>query len=81
MTDQEIAARLLAVVRVLATSRAVTDTLWISNGMTLVDQLLIIEKAKGYKTGWAQHVYAARLKKQRDAADAELLASLAESAA
>lgn len=46
-----------------------------------LDQLLIIEKAKGYRTGWAQHVYAARLKKQREEADAALLASLAESAA
>jgi superfamily II DNA or RNA helicase len=33
-----------------------------------LDQLLIIEKAKGYKTGWAQHVHAARLKKQGAAA-------------
>lgn len=33
-----------------------------------LDQLLIIEKTKGYKTGWAQHVHAARLKKQGAAA-------------
>jgi DNA repair protein RadD len=33
-----------------------------------LDQLLIVEKAKGYKTGWAQHVHAARLKKQGAAA-------------
>jgi hypothetical protein len=47
-TSQEInAGRILAVIRILATSRAVTDVLWARDGVTLCEELADIAAELG----------------------------------
>lgn len=42
MTHQEITKRLLAVLRALVTDPAITDTIWVRDGCTAVDEIAII---------------------------------------